>query len=63
MKSFWLIAGIALIAGVVAMRGRQSSCTACKLKPELTEAELRKIAESNRIAEPDFAKQPLPPVE
>lgn len=60
MKSFWLMGGLAVLAGVIAMsavRGRQYSCTACKMKPELTEAELRKIADSNKIAEPDFVKE------
>lgn len=60
MKTYWLIGGITILAGVVAMgavRGRQYSCTACKMKPELTEADLRKIADSNKITEPDFVKE------
>lgn len=62
MKSFWLIGGIAVLGGVIAIsaaRGRSYSCTACKLKPDLTEADLRKIAESNKIAEPDFVKESI----
>ena len=62
MKRFVAIGVLlTLVMGAVSMsatsKSKCASCTACQLKPGLTAADLAKIAEGDKLADPDFGNQ------